>query len=155
LKPKSRGKGLMVSEFLLAASGRLRYFDKDIKEHIYATEIIKYGSGKSDDGWWNAEKMVAQTQKAIQIFQKAYPNDIAVFSFDNSSRHACKAPVALVASRMNLYPGGKQPIMHYTILQNGIVQSMVFRHGDREWDSAVPIQNELLGNPKGIKRILC
>jgi len=96
----------MVSGFLLAASGRLRYFDKDTKEHIYATEIIKYGSGKSDDGWWNAEKMVAQTQKAIQIFLKAYPNDIAVFAFDNSSGHAYKAPDAFVASQMNLHPGG-------------------------------------------------
>jgi len=31
---------------------------------------------------------------------------------------------------------------------------MVFRHGDREWNSNVPIRDELLGEPKGIKRIL-
>jgi len=91
---------------------------------------------------------------SIQIFQMAYPNEIAVFAFDNSSGHACKAPDALVASRMNFHPGGKQPIMHDTILQNGTVQSMVFCYGDREWNSDVLIPDELLGNPKGIKRVL-
>jgi len=59
-------------------------------------EIIQYGSGKGDDGWWNANKMVQQTQKAIRIFNQAFPNDIAIFAFDNSSGHACKAPNALV-----------------------------------------------------------
>jgi len=44
--------------------------------------------------------------------------------------------------------------MHDTILQNGTVQSMVFRHGNREWNSEVPIRDELLGKPKGMKRIL-
>ena len=55
---------------------------------------------------------------------------------------------------MNLYLGGKQLIMHDAILQNGTVQSMVFRYGDREWNSEVLIGDELLGKPKGIKRTL-
>lgn len=87
----------MVSEFLCAAIGRLSYFDHANKETVYATEIVKYGSGKSDEGWWNAEKMVQQTQKAIEIFNNVFPDDIAVFAFDNSSGHACKAPDALNA----------------------------------------------------------
>jgi hypothetical protein len=41
----------------------------------------------SDDGWWNAEKMVKQTEEAIATFNKAFPGDIAVFAFDNSSGH--------------------------------------------------------------------
>jgi hypothetical protein len=49
LKPKSKGKGIMVSEFLCAAQGRLHYVDE--QEKVYATEIIKYGSGRNDDGW--------------------------------------------------------------------------------------------------------
>ena len=55
--------------------------------------------------------MVKQTEKAIAIFNKAFPEDIAVFAFDNSSGHACKAKDAL----MNLRPGGKQPEMHNTV----------------------------------------
>jgi hypothetical protein len=77
LKPKSKGKGIMVSEFLCAAQERLNCCDEQ-GEKEYVTEIIKYGSGNSDDGWWNAEKMVKQAEKAIAIFNKAFPGDIAV-----------------------------------------------------------------------------
>ena len=152
LKPKSKGKGIMVSEFLCAAHGRLHCVEEG--EKVYATEIIKYGSGRSYDGWWNAEKMVIQAKKAIDIFNKAFPGDVAVFAFDNSSGHACKAKDALVANRMNLQPGGKQPVMRNTKWGNGVEQSMVFLAGDREWDTGVPIDPELVGKPKGMKRVL-
>jgi hypothetical protein len=56
--------------------------------------------------------MLAQViNKAIPIFEKAYPDHIAVFAFDNSSSHACKAEDVLVASRINVNPRGKQPLM--------------------------------------------
>jgi hypothetical protein len=118
---------------------------------VYATEIIKYGSDRSDHGWWNAEKMVAQTRKAITIFNKAFPGDIVVFAFDNSSGHACKA---IVANRMNLRPGGKQPLMHDTKWGNGVYQSMVFIEGDKDWGTDTPISPEFVGQPKGMKRVL-
>ena len=44
--------------------------------------------------------------------------------------------------------------MHDTVIQNGTVQSMMFRYGDRKWNSAVLVSDEFLGKPKGIKRIL-
>jgi hypothetical protein len=44
----------------------------------YVTEIIKHGSGKDDDGWWNAEKMVKQAERAIATFERAFPENIAV-----------------------------------------------------------------------------
>lgn len=147
----------MVSDFLCAAHGRLHCIDepRGVPEKVYATEIIKYGSGRNDDGWWDAEKMVEQTRKAIAIFNKAFPGDIAVFAFDNSSGHACKAKDALVANRMNLRPGGKQPEMHKTKWGgNGIEQSMVFQEGDKDWDTDIPISPELIGKAKGMKRVL-
>jgi hypothetical protein len=116
----------LVSEFLCAAQGCLYYIDTDhgnnlngrskiyIYIYIYATEIIKYGSGKNDDGWWNVEKMVLQTQKAIKIYNKSFPDDIVVFTFGNSSGHACKTANALVANQMNLRSSAKQPKMHNT-----------------------------------------
>jgi hypothetical protein len=156
LKPKSKGKGIMISEFLCAAHGRLHYLDDSSgsPEVVYATEVIKYGSGKSDDGWWNAEKMVEQTKKAISIFEKAFSGDIAVFAFDNSSGHACKAKDALVANRMNLNPDGKQAVLRNTEWGDGHKQSMVFEEGDKEWGSDEPIAEELLGEAKGMRRIL-
>jgi hypothetical protein len=52
---------------------------------------------------------------------------VAVFAFDNSSNHAAFRKDALVASRMNLNPGGKQPIMRNTYFgPNNQLQSMVF-----------------------------
>jgi hypothetical protein len=145
----------MISEFLCAASGRLSYYNREKDERVYATEFIQYGSGKGDDGWWNAEKMVQQTRKAIEVFNKAFPNDIGVFAFDNSSGHACKAPDTLVASRMNLGPVGKQPVMHPTRLSDGTLQSMVYQQNDHEWEYPHhPIKEETIGKPKGMKRVL-
>ena len=123
-------------------------------EKVYAIEIIKYGNRKSDDSWQDAEKIVEQIKKVIAIFNKTFPRDITVFAFDNSSEHACKAKDALVANRMNLRPGGKQPKMHNTKWGDGIEQSMVFLEGDKEWDTNIPIPPELIGKPKGMKRVL-
>jgi hypothetical protein len=154
LKKKGRGKGLMVSEFLSASCGRLSYLDPETGEREYAMEIIKYGSAASDEGWWNSECMLAQViNKVIPIFEKAYPDHIAVFAFDNSSGHACKAEDALVASRMNVNPGGKQPLMRdttFTPSWSGVPQTqhMVFQPTDYD----VPLH--LLGKAKGMKRVL-
>jgi hypothetical protein len=53
LKPKSKGKGIMISKFLCAAHRRLHYLNDSsgLPKVVYAMEVIKYGSGKSDDGW--------------------------------------------------------------------------------------------------------
>jgi hypothetical protein len=92
---------------LSALYSKLSYLDPETGEREYAIEIIKYGSMASDKGWWNSEHMLAQViNKVIPIFEMAYPDHIAVFVFDNSSSHACKAEDALIASRMNVNPGG-------------------------------------------------
>ena len=152
LKPKSKGKGLMVSEFLTAAQGRLHCINEDSagNRHITSTtEIIQYGSGKNDDGWWTAEKMVEQVRdKAIPIFEKAFLEKTAVFIFDNSSSHTAIAPDALVASRINLKPSGNQPIMHSTVYgPNNMLQSMIFLAHETD-------NPDLVGKPKGMRRIL-
>jgi len=65
-----------------------------------------------------------------------------------------KAQDALVANRMNLRPGGKQPAMHSTKWGGGIEQSMVFLDGDKDWGTDIPILPELVGKPKGMKTVL-
>ena len=85
--------------------------------------------------------------KVIPIFETLYPDCTAVFAFDNSSNHAAFSKDALLASKMNLSPGGKQPIMHNTFFgPNNQLQSMVFltTHSDEK----------LRGKPKGIKQVL-
>jgi hypothetical protein len=52
LKPKSKGKGIIISEFLCATHRRLHYLDNSSgsPKVVYTTEVIKYSSGTSDDG---------------------------------------------------------------------------------------------------------
>lgn len=61
-----------------------------------------------------------------------------VWIFDQSSGHNRFADNALVASRMNVYPGGQQPIMRDGLKPNGRPQKMVNRYGE----------------PKGLKQVL-
>jgi len=79
--------------------------------------------------------MVNQTEKAIDIFNKDFRTNIAVFAFDNPNRHACKANDELVANGMNLWPGGKQLVIHSTQWGDGSEQSMVFLDGDENWNT--------------------
>ncbi|CAJ0633494.1 10405_t:CDS:2 [Entrophospora sp. SA101] len=68
-----------------------------------------------------------------------FSNCTALFAFDNSTNHGSYKSDALVASRMNLNPGGKQPKMKDTVFgPNNIFQSMVFEDGI----------------PKGMKQVL-
>ena len=59
LRPKGRGQGLMVSDFLTSAQGRLAYTTPG-GDRVLACEIIKYG--KNHDGWWDSEKMIQQVK---------------------------------------------------------------------------------------------
>jgi len=148
----------MVSEFSSAACGRLSHLDIQTGRRVYAMENIQDGSSASNNGYWNSELMLAQViNKACPIFEKAYLDHIAVFPFDNSSGYACKAEVALVASRMNLNPGGKQPLIRDTTftftgpgypLRSPVTQRMVFQPGNYN------VPPHLLGESKGMKRLL-
>jgi len=148
----------MQSEFISVACGRLLHLDIETGSRVYTMDIIKYRRSAFDDGYWNSELMLAQVIiKAIPIVEKAYPDYIAVFAFDNSSGHACKAENALVASRMNLNPSGKQPLMWDTTitspgpdypLMSHVKEHMVFQPGDYD------VTPHLLNISKAIKHIL-
>jgi hypothetical protein len=102
----------------------------------------------NQEGYWTAEHLLKQIEyKAIPIFEALYPNCVAVFAYDNSSNHAAFRKDALVASQMNLNPGGKQLIMRNTYFgPNNQLQSMVFPETHHD--------EKLRGKLKGIKQIL-
>ena len=99
--------------------------------------------------YWTGEKMVEQVARVvIPIFNYVFPDCEVFFAFDlNASNHCAFTPDALVAAKMNLMPGGKQPL-----LRNGWdyssnrPQSMVF--GDDHPDV------KLRGKAKGIRQVL-
>ncbi|RPA91713.1 hypothetical protein L873DRAFT_1838619 [Choiromyces venosus 120613-1] len=98
LKKKSRGKGIMVSDFL-TPGGQLRFSEgehlnpdpeyrtqdggpKHLDPHL-ASFSIEYGG----DTWWDGDQLVDQVMKlAIPIFEVAFPGCQALFLFDNATR---------------------------------------------------------------------
>ncbi|CAB4394951.1 unnamed protein product [Rhizophagus irregularis] len=150
LQKKGQGRAIYISDFICETIGRLQLSEEqklsEIGNKIPHEARITMNPGKNNDGWWTVEKLVEQIiQCAIPIFEATHPNAIGIFAFDNSTSHGAFAPDALVASRMNVNPGGKQPKMRNTIF-NGQVQSMNFT--DNYWDPA------LWGKLKGMKQVI-
>ena len=83
------------------------------------------------------DEFLKQVMVAIDIFEAKYPDAQGVFMFDNAPCHRKVSDDALNAEKMNVKPGGKQPIMRDTEL-NGQVQKMML----------------LDGTPKGLKLVL-
>lgn len=152
LRPKGEGRSIMVSAFLCPCHGLLRLSDEQIRAnpHIKYKEAFILRSIQSD-GYWKSEHMLEQlVQQAIPIFEVLHPGCVGVFCFDQSTNHNAMAENALVATKMNLGPGGVQSTLRdgWYINENGenITQPMIFPN-DYEVE-------KLRGVPKGIKQVL-
>ena len=136
IKPKSRGSGRMVSDFIDEFTGYLRLSESEYEKAkisypditIEAREIIEYGENR--DGYWTSEKFLNQVKKAVKIAEVLYPSDsfTLLWLFDQSSNHTAMAPDALMAHKMNVSSGGSQPKMRNTIF-DGRIQQMVTEDG--------------------------
>ena len=131
IKPKGQGRGIMVSDFIEEHNGFLALTDSEYQEGklIYpdlqqqARTLLKYGA--EFEGYWNSEKFLKQMEAAIKIAKVKYsPDKYNVWFFDHSSGHTTFAEDVLNASRMNVKPGGKQPVMHDTVY-NGKLQKLL------------------------------
>jgi hypothetical protein len=159
IRPKSRGKGIMISGFL-TPGGILK-----VPDHLSDEELLsdptwpKDGTGKpvreglhyfeyGKDNYWTGDKMVEHTARvAVPIFKRAFPDCEALFAFDNASNHCAFAADALVASKMNLLPGGKQPLLRDGFDHNrGMPQRMIFDNDHPDY--------ALRGKAKGIRQVL-
>ena len=119
LKQKSLGQAIMVSDFIEEnGSDYLRHNNKEA--HLLLET--------STDGYFNNDMLIKQVDEAIQIFEQKYPSAQALFLFDNAPSHKKYADDMLNTDRMNVRPGGKQPVMQDTV-HNGQVQSMVLPDG--------------------------
>ena len=146
LRPKSRGAGIMVSDFIEEQNGYLRLDDSEYEQakqlhpriKRQARMFLEYGENK--EGYWTSEKFMAQIQVAATIAEVKYPHEEGyrlVWIFDHSSCHGAYAEDALNVYKMNLKPGGKQPAMRNTVWRDK-EYSMVFN----------------LGVPKGLLQVL-
>ncbi|KAJ3553136.1 hypothetical protein NP233_g12718 [Leucocoprinus birnbaumii] len=138
LKKKGVGRGLHQSDVIASTVGWL----KD------ASRTLEYG--KNYEGYWNGELFVKQIkEQIIPAFERAYPpNYQMLLMVDNSQGHSAYAEDALLVSRMNMGPGGKQAMLRdgWYIGQDGrrITQKMVFPSDHPDFP----------GQPKGLRQVL-
>ena len=98
---------------------------------IEARVVFKFGA--QGDGYWNSDHFIAQVENAIKIAEFKYPasdNDF-IFLFDQSSGHCAYADNALIAHKMNVSDGGKQPFLRDT-MWDGKPQRMITPEGKQK-----------------------
>ena len=151
LKKKSRGKEIMVSDFL-TPGGQLRvpegktvildpeYVMQDGSPKRLDSNLASCSIEYGRDRWWDGDQLVDQVLKlAIPIFEVAFPGCQALFLFDNATSHSAYTKDALRASTMNLRPGGAQAQLCPGINSlTGEIQHMIMPDG----------------SPKGLQMVL-
>lgn len=135
----------MISDFIEEYNGYLRFDDTEyetakctnpnVKKE--ARFLLKYGT--DNEGYQDSNKFMQQVKEAVAIAEFKYPSENynLLFLFDQSSGHTAYDDDALIASRMNVKPGGCQPKMRDTVY-DGVTQRMVFDDG----------------TPKGMRQVL-
>ena len=108
MKPKSKGAGIMVSDFVDEHNGFLALSDEEHdaakasnpRIRKYAHEFLEYGESK--EGYWTRDKFIAQMARAIEMAEIKYPKEDGwchIWVFDHSSCHAAMADDALDVNR--------------------------------------------------------
>jgi hypothetical protein len=125
LRKKGLGKGVMASawvtqEGILQLSPEQKLGHPELQER--ALFILNFG-GKW--GYYDWKKFEEDAIAAIEMARACYPRKKIVMLYDHSSVHRCMADDALNAKKMNLSPGGMQPLMRSTVYC-GVPQEMVF-----------------------------
>ena len=146
MRPKSRGSGIMVSDFIEENNGYLALTQAEYDEakksdssaKMYARQLLEFGENK--EGYWTSDKFISQIRSAVKIANIKYPKSSGykiVWMFDHSSCHAAMADDSLDVNHMNVNPGGKQRVMR-----------------DGWWGGKPQKMTDAHGVPKGLKRVL-
>ena len=115
--PRKKGEGasLMVADFISADYGWLR--SPDGQE---AARVL-FKAGKCREGYFTNENILEQTNIAMDIAEKYYPNDNHVFIFDNATTHQKRPATALSARKMTKNPN-KTFGAEVTVFENGRIR---------------------------------
>ena len=158
IKPKGKGSSIMVSEFIEEKDGYLALSDEQYEfevtnndQDIEKSALAVLEIGEHREGYWNSDRFMEQVGKAVKIADVKYPPSQGyhhVWCFDHSCGHTAFAEDALIASKMNKGPGGKQPKMRDTVW-NGQPQTMTLPDGRPK--GAALVLEERGYNTKGIK----
>jgi hypothetical protein len=152
--PKGKGKGIMVSEFLLPWSRlNLLSFPKEQQGELIATgvplEVVEYFKYGQEEGHWDGSMLLSQLKtKAIPIAEALYPGCQFLFLFDNATSHSVYAHDALIAKNMNKGEGGEQPLLRNGWYDDGnrvVAQEMFYNKADPSTGTVIQV-------PKWIQR---
>ena len=109
----------MVSDFIEEAGSDFLKHNRSVARLLLETQT---------DGYFDSDRLLEQVDKAISIFDRKYPHAQELFLFDNAPSHKKCSDDVLNVKRMNVKPGGKQPVMSDT-MWNGEVQKLVDENG--------------------------
>ena len=81
MRPKSKGAGIMVSDYIDENNGYLQLTDEEythvkvndptIRKHVH--QLFEYGEAR--EGYWTSERFMAQLKEAVKIAEAKYPKD--------------------------------------------------------------------------------
>ncbi|KAG6844978.1 hypothetical protein H0H87_001921 [Tephrocybe sp. NHM501043] len=91
---KGEEASLMVSDFVSADFGWLSALNGIESAHVYCRQA------KNRDGYFYNEDIIKQTQDAMDILTRDYPQFEHVFIFDNATAHTARADNPLSAQYM-------------------------------------------------------
>jgi hypothetical protein len=145
-RPKSKGSGIMLSDFVEERNGLLCLSDEEFERaklvdgsaKKYARKLLEYGANR--EGYWTSDKFMDTIKDVVKLVEIKYPRSDGwrvVLIFDHSSCHAAMAEDCLHVTHMNVRPGGKQRVMH-----------------DGWWGGKPQKMNFADGVPKGMKLVL-
>jgi len=152
LRPKGKGQGIMVSDFLLPW-GRLNLkhlTEAELAEAkskgvpLEAVELFEYSK---KDGYWDGACLLKQvTEKALPIAQFLYPGYNLVFMFDNATSHSVFADDALRVSNMCKGEGKQQAFLRPGWYQDPLLGTII-QQPMWTWEP------DSLGGPGATKRV--
>ena len=128
----------MVSEFIEEKDGYLALSDQQYElemanssDDVEKSALAVLEIGENRQGYCTGERFMEQVAKAVKIAEVKYPTSQRyhhIWCFDHSCNHTAFSEDALIASKMNKGPGGKQPKMRDTVW-NGQPQTMTLPDG--------------------------
>ena len=157
LRPKGKGQGIMVSDFLLPW-GRLNTKHLNAEKVVEAreqgvpeeaVELFEYGK---QEGYWDGARLLRQlTEKALPIAQFLYPGYDLIFLFDNAKSHAIYAKDALRVSNMAKGEGNQQGFLRPGWYRDKIFGEVVIQP---MWSWETDSFGEKKKVQKGIQKVL-
>ncbi len=128
----------MISDFVDEVNGFVRN----------VSDMARLSLETQRDGYFNNDQLLIQVAKTIKIFKETHPSSRGLFLFDNAPSHKKVADDSLNVDKMNVHPGGKQPVMRDSVW-DGKSQRMVYPDGVPKGTTAILEERGV--NTKGMK----